>query len=91
MSEGVQRVLERVLVSPEFLFRIEREPDGLAPDTAYAVTDLELASRLSFFLWSSIPGRRADRRRHPRRVCGTRRRSTTRSGGCWPIPEQTLW
>lgn len=52
---GIQKALERLLVSPQFLFRIEREPAGLAPGTTYGVTDLELASRLSFFLWSSIP------------------------------------
>ena len=52
---GIQKAIERVLVAPEFLFRIEREPPDLAPGTAYRLTDLELASRLSFFLWSSIP------------------------------------
>jgi hypothetical protein len=50
---GIQRTLERVLVSPSFLFRVERDP--AVPDTASHVSDLELASRLSFFLWSSIP------------------------------------
>ena len=54
-DDGVQFALERLLADPKFLFRIEREPDGLAPGTAYAVSDLALASRLSFFLWSSIP------------------------------------
>src|SRR5207247_8235746 len=39
----------------EFLFRIERDPADVAPDTTYRISDLELASRLSFFLWSSIP------------------------------------
>jgi hypothetical protein len=52
---GIQRALERVLVSPQFLFRIEREPAGAAPGSVYRVGDFELASRLSFFLWSSIP------------------------------------
>jgi hypothetical protein len=47
--------LERVLVSPQFLFRIEQEPAGTAPGSVYRVSDFELASRLSFFLWSSIP------------------------------------
>src|SRR5207248_5233672 len=47
--------LSAILVSREFLFRIERDPVGVAPGTAYRVSDLELASRLSFFLWSSIP------------------------------------
>ena len=52
---GIQWAVERVLVSPDFLFRAEREPAGVKPRTAYAVSDVELASRLSFFLWSSIP------------------------------------
>ena len=52
---GVQFALERLLADPKWLFRIEREPDGVAPGTTYRVSDLELASRLSFFLWSSIP------------------------------------
>jgi len=42
-------------VSPEFLFRVEQDPAGIAPKKAYRISDLELASRLSFFLWSSIP------------------------------------
>jgi hypothetical protein len=52
---GIRKALERLLVSPQFLFRIEREPASLAPGTPYRITDLELASRLSFFIWSSIP------------------------------------
>ncbi|MYK90036.1 MAG: DUF1592 domain-containing protein, partial [Acidobacteria bacterium] len=54
-DRGVQRALERMLVSPEFLFRVERDPEDVAPGAPYRVSDLELASRLSFFLWSSIP------------------------------------
>ena len=49
---GIQRALERVLVSPQFLFRIEKDSSSLA---TFHITDLDLASRLSFFLWSSIP------------------------------------
>ena len=52
---GIQFALERLLVDPEFLFRIERDPKNAAPGSAYRLGDLELASRLSFFLWSSIP------------------------------------
>jgi mono/diheme cytochrome c family protein len=52
---GIQRGLERILAGPSFLFRIERQPANLAPGTVYRLSDLELASRLSFFLWSSIP------------------------------------
>ena len=52
---GIQFALERLLVSPDFLFRIEHDPVDAASGTVYAVTDVELASRLSFFLWSSVP------------------------------------
>ncbi len=52
---GIELALRRLLVSPEFLFRIVSDPPDLPPGTAYALSDLELASRLSFFLWSSIP------------------------------------
>jgi cytochrome c5 len=52
---GVRAALERLLVSPDFLFRIEADPGNVAPGTAYRLSDVELASRLSFFLWSSIP------------------------------------
>jgi hypothetical protein len=52
---GVQLALKRLLVSPEFLFRVEQDPAGAAPGSVYTVSDLTLASRLSFFLWSSIP------------------------------------
>ncbi|HLG56417.1 MAG TPA: DUF1592 domain-containing protein [Vicinamibacterales bacterium] len=52
---GIRAALERLLVSPDFLFRIEADPAGVAPGAAYRLSDVELASRLSFFLWSSIP------------------------------------
>lgn len=52
---GIEAALSAVLVNPEFLFRLEREPAGVAPDTAYRISELALATRLSFFLWSSIP------------------------------------
>ena len=52
---GIQKTLERLLVAPEFLFRIERDPADVAAGTAYRLSDLELATRLSLFLWSSIP------------------------------------
>ena len=52
---GIEMALRRLLVSPHFLFRVERDPKKAAPGTNYRVGDLELASRLSFFLWSSIP------------------------------------
>ena len=52
---GIRMALEGLLMSPGFLFRIERDPSGATPNTAYPVGNLDLASRLSFFLWSSIP------------------------------------
>jgi len=54
-ESGIRLALQKVLVSPEFLFRVELAPAGAAPGTVYQISDVELASRLSFFLWSSIP------------------------------------
>ncbi|HLI84529.1 MAG TPA: DUF1592 domain-containing protein [Bryobacteraceae bacterium] len=52
---GIEMALRRILADPEFVFRFEPPPAGIAPDTPYRIADTELASRLSFFLWSSIP------------------------------------
>jgi mono/diheme cytochrome c family protein len=52
---GIEAALQRILADPEFIYRGEREPANLAVGRPYRLTDLELASRLSFFLWSSIP------------------------------------
>jgi hypothetical protein len=52
---GVRAGVARVLASPSFLYRVERDPAAARPGTAHPVSDVELASRLSFFLWSSIP------------------------------------
>jgi hypothetical protein len=52
---GIERGLQRILASPLFIFRVEEDPAGVTPGTPYRVSDVELASRLSFFLWSSIP------------------------------------
>jgi hypothetical protein len=54
-DSGIQRAVARVLVDPEFIFRFEAEPAGLPAGAVYPVSDVELASRLSFFIWSSIP------------------------------------
>ena len=54
-ESGVRLALQKILVSPDFLFRAEVDPAGAAPGSVYKVSDVELASRLSFFLWSSIP------------------------------------
>ncbi len=74
---------QRILASPKFVFRVERDPAGVAPGTVYRVSDLELASRLSFFLWSSIPGRRTaavarqGKLKNPAVL-------DSRCGACWP-------
>ena len=52
---GIEMALSAILVSPQLLFRVEQDPEGVAADTAYPLSGLALASRLSFFLWSSIP------------------------------------
>lgn len=56
VEQGIQLAIQAMLVSPNFLFRIERDPAGsAAPGTSHPISDLELASRLSYFLWSSMP------------------------------------
>jgi hypothetical protein len=54
-EDGIELAIRRLLASPQFLVRAEREPAGVATGRPYRIADLELASRLSFFLWSSIP------------------------------------
>lgn len=55
IEAGIEAAITSILVNPEFIFRIEREPKRSNPGQAYEISDLELASRISFFLWSSIP------------------------------------
>ena len=84
-ESGIEAALSAVLVSPEFLFRIEQDPQGVAPGTAYRISDLALASRLSFFLWSSIPDDEllaTAERGELQRARGAR---DSKCGGCWPI------
>jgi hypothetical protein len=54
-DDGIAAVVQRALVEPQFLYRVESTPNGVAPGAPYRVADLDLAARLSFFLWSSIP------------------------------------
>jgi hypothetical protein len=54
-DNGIEMALRRMLASPQFVFRFERDPANATPDTNYRISDLDLASRLSFFIWSSIP------------------------------------
>jgi hypothetical protein len=54
-EQGIEAALVRILAAPRFVFRVERDPANVKPGTPYRLNDVELASRLSFFLWSSIP------------------------------------
>ncbi len=54
-EDGIQLVIQAILVSPQFLFHIERDPDPTDPEDVHHVSQFELASRLSYFLWSSMP------------------------------------
>jgi hypothetical protein len=54
-DSGIEAAISAILVSREFLFRVEQPPDGLASGQPYKISDIDLASRLSFFIWSSIP------------------------------------
>jgi len=54
-ESGIEAALVRILAAPGFVFRVERDPSTVAPGSTYKLNDVELASRLSFFLWSSIP------------------------------------
>jgi cytochrome c5 len=87
---GIQRGLRRILAAPSFVFRVEREPTNLPPGTAYRISDLDLASRLSFFLWSSIPDDElldtATRGNSASRPCWS-----SRSGACWWIAGRRRW
>ncbi len=54
-EDGIRTALQAILAKPEFVFRFERVPDGVRPGESYRISDLELASRLSYFLWSTSP------------------------------------
>src|SRR5207245_11023851 len=55
VEQGIQLAIQAMLVSPHFLFRVERDPDPTDPNKVHKISDVELASRLSYFLWSSMP------------------------------------
>ena len=82
---GIRSAITGLLASPFFLYRSERVPAGLRPGDTYAISDLELASKLSFFLWNTIP----DEELLQLGIDGQAQRSppcsTGRSGACWPI------
>jgi hypothetical protein len=78
-DDGIEAALQRILADPEFIYRSEIEPPDVAPGSPYRISDLELASRLSFFLWSSIPDEElirlaAEGRLHDPRCSGGRLR-----------------
>src|SRR5256885_4904889 len=54
-DDGIEAALQRILADPEFVYRGESEPANVAAGKSYRISDLALASRLSFFLWSSVP------------------------------------
>jgi cytochrome c551/c552 len=54
-DQGIESAIRRIISGPEFLFRTESDPAGVSPNMPYRISDFELASRLSFFLWSTIP------------------------------------
>src|SRR6202023_4343699 len=54
-EQSIQLAIQAMLVSPHFLFRVERDPNPIDPTRVHRISDIELASRLSYFLWSSMP------------------------------------
>ena len=84
-DDGIRAALERLLVSPDFLFRIEADPRRGGARRAYRLSDVELASRLSFFLWSSSPDDELLDLAVEAARCGSRPCSIGRCGACSPI------
>ena len=82
---GIATALSAVLINPEFLFRVESDPKKVAAGGVYRISDLELASRLSFFLWSSIPDDELLDAADSRQAQSARRSSRSRRAGCSPI------
>ncbi len=83
-ADGIQLALQAILVSPHFLFRVESDPPSLPAGTVRALNDYELASRLSYFLWSSMP----DDELFAAAQTGNLHEPAVlvaQVGGCWPI------
>ena len=87
---GIEMAIQRILSDPEFAFRKEIEPAGLAVGKTYRISDMELASRLSFFLWSSIPDDELINLA-ARTSCMSPLFWSNRCGACCPIPARTNW
>ena len=86
-EQGIAAGLQAILLSPRFLFRVEANP---GPAHNAPLDDYEVASRLSYFLWSSMPDDRSSRGPRAAR-CTTARRSSTRSGACSPTRGRPRW
>ena len=84
-ERGIESALQLILASPKFVFRVEHDPPNVPPGGIYRISDVELASRLSFFLWSSIPDDELLDGREPGQAERPRRSSISRCAGCWPI------
>ena len=84
-EDGIETAMQRILVDPEFLFRVERDPPQAAPGAAYRISDLELASRLSFFLWSSIPDDELLNLAEKRQAERSRDARSGKCSGCSPM------
>ncbi len=82
---GIEMALRRMLADPQFVYRFERDPASAPPDTPYRISDLELASRLSFFLWSSIPDDELLDVAAHKASCTILQCWSSRSAACWPI------
>jgi hypothetical protein len=88
---GIAAAVSAVLTNPEFLFRVESEPQKIAASAVYRVSALELASRLSFFLWSSIPDDELLDAAVRGRLSLPGESSRGRRAGCWPIGARSTW
>ena len=90
-EEGIATALQAILVSPNFLFRIERDRPAPAGRTSVPVSDYELASRLSYFLWSSMPDEELLRVAGQGTLAAARRPGRPRCGGCCAIRSRARW
>ena len=90
-DQGIEQVVAAVLVSPQFLYRSIRGPGGVAPNTEFALTDLELASRLSFFLWNTGPDEELLTLASVERTDPSGSDGAAGDDACSPIPGPPAW
>ncbi len=84
-DSGIRMALEFILANPQFVFRFEHSPAGIMPGTNYRITDIELASRLSYFLWSSAPDEHLLTLAVANRLHELQTIGSGSSPHCWPI------